>query len=186
MIRKALSVPLLLLRYVAGLTLLVVLLPLVYLLVLMLVVFLPPVCVWAIMDSARSAPGPATFRKLIPDLFVALVVLPFALLAFAAPLRSLLVAAGSLFTPVSTLLLEIHGLIYDPLVPVFGPLFPYWLDFYWGVYGVAVIVPGGLVRQHSPQHAGPADRGLADRESPLRCHRPGRAGRNSRTHRRSV
>ena len=34
---------------------------------------------------------------------------------------------------------EIHGFIYDSFIALFGQLFPYWLDVYWGIFSLLTI-----------------------------------------------
>lgn len=69
-----------------------------------------------------------TFTKV----FLALVVAPAALLAFAAPFRALLVGTLSFYPAALDKFHDGHELLYGLLNPLFGTLTPYRLDLWWG------------------------------------------------------
>lgn len=78
-------------------------------------------------------------------IYLILILLPVGLMAFAAPLRSILMAGFSFYPPALLKFNEPHQYFYDYFIPIFGDLFPYWLDFYWGIYGVIVIFIIGIL-----------------------------------------
>ena len=103
-------------------------------------VILPPVLTFLVITEDREEYRIKTLKDLAFKTWLILIILPFGLLAFAAPIRSAMLAAGSFYTPVFLKINEIHHeIIYQHFIPRFGELFPYWLDFYWGIYGVCVI-----------------------------------------------
>ena len=114
-------------------------LPLVYVLAFMMLLFLPFVCTVATIIDARNSPEPADVKEVFTKLFIALVVLPLGILAFMVPIRAVLVGAASLYPPAMEVFNEMHTVIYVPLKFMFGDMGIYWLDFWWGTYGVFAI-----------------------------------------------
>ena len=114
--------------------------PLVYLLLLALIVILPPVLIILVIFEDREEYKVKSFKDALFRIYLVFILLPFGLLAIAAPMRSAMLAVGSFYTPI---LLEInkfhYEIIYQHFIPYYGDLFPQWLDFYWGIYGVCVI-----------------------------------------------
>ena len=117
----------------------IVFLPLIYGMAWMLVLCLPPICAVAIVQDAKENNELGDYKKLSGNFFLAIVVLPVAIIAFTAPLRAVILAALSFFPKAMALFDEIHIPFYDLFTPVFGPLFPYWMDFYWGVISLVII-----------------------------------------------
>jgi len=114
-------------------------LPLIYGMAWMLVLCLPPICAIAIIHDAKENNQLDDYKNIFGKLFLAVVVLPVAIVAFTAPLRAVMLAALSFYPKAMALFDEFHALIYDLFTPVFGKLFPYWLDFYWGILSLATI-----------------------------------------------
>ncbi|GMQ74972.1 MAG: hypothetical protein BMS9Abin01_0215 [Gammaproteobacteria bacterium] len=117
----------------------VLVLPLVYAMAWLLVLILPPICAMVTFRDAKANGELGDLKKTYSTLFLAVVVLPLGIMAFAAPLRVAMLAPLSFFPQVLAEFNAIHGFIYYPLIPVFGELFPYWLDFYWGILSLVTI-----------------------------------------------
>ena len=117
----------------------VVFLPLFYMMAWMLVLILPPVCVSVVVKEARGNGTLGFHSEFLANFFLAALVLPLAIMAFAAPLRALLLATLSFFPAQIAKFNDIHGFIYNAFIPIFGDLFPYWLDVYWGVLSLLTI-----------------------------------------------
>jgi len=117
----------------------VLVLPLVYFMSWMLVLILPPICAMVTLRDAKANGELGDLVKTYSTLFLAVVVLPLGLMAFAAPLRVAMLAPLSFFPQALSEFNKIHGFIYYPFIPVFGELFPYWLDFYWGILSLVTI-----------------------------------------------
>jgi hypothetical protein len=117
----------------------VVFLPLIYAAILMLVVVLPPILVVATFVRAKENRERGEAADVPMLLFLALIAIPLALLAALAPIRAILVGTFSLYPPLLAKFNEPHEIFLRPLVAAFGELAPYWLDFYWGIYGVLLI-----------------------------------------------
>jgi hypothetical protein len=117
----------------------VVFLPLFYIMAWMLALLLPCACVSAVIQDARRDGTLGCRKAFLGDIAVAALVVPLAIMAFAAPLRVLLLAPLSFFPAQIAKFNELHGFIYDLFIPTFGALFPYWLDVYWGVLSLLTI-----------------------------------------------
>lgn len=128
-----------LLGYVLFVPLLALLLPLGYGMFLMLAFVLPPVCACVIVSDAIQDQAPFDPGDVAGKLLIAVVLLPLGLLAFAAPLRALLELATSFYMPAWIKVEELHAGLYGLFTPLFGDLSRYWIDFYWGLIGVAII-----------------------------------------------
>lgn len=132
-----------LLGYLLGIPLLVALLallvPSLYGMAWMLALVLPPFCLWATVSDAWRGEDPAAREDLAWKLALALLVVPVAMLAFATPLRAVLLGVLGFFPVAMARFDEIHGFVYEPLRAAFGDLAPYWLDVYWGALGALVI-----------------------------------------------
>lgn len=132
-----------LLGYLAGIVLvallLVILVPSLYGMAWLLAVCLPPICAFASIQDAREQGQLGNPRVLATKLLLAVLVLPVAIMAFAAPLRAVLLAVLSFFPMGMAKFQELHAPFYDLLTPVYGDLFPYWLDLYWGVFSLLTI-----------------------------------------------
>lgn len=115
-----------------------ILVPLLYMMAWILVLILPVVCGIVTIIDARENGELGQPAKYVPKFLLATVVLPVAIMAFAAPLRAILLAVFSFFPTGMAHFTEIHELIYAPFIPAFGDLFPYWLDLYWGIASAAV------------------------------------------------
>lgn len=115
------------------------LVPSLYAMALFLAVLLPVVCSASIVRDAKERGELDNFGKLLPKFFLAMVVLPCLLLAFAAPLRAILLAVLSFFPESMAKFNDIHSVLYEQLTAVFGAMAPYWLDVYWGVFSLATI-----------------------------------------------
>ena len=121
------------------LALVVVFMPLVYAMTLALIVFLPPIILIASFFEKRDAYRIHNLKEAFTNLFLAVVVLPMALLALVASIRAILLAALSYFPAQLAKFNDIHQPFYDLFIPVFGQLFPYWLDLQLGIYGLLII-----------------------------------------------
>jgi len=119
--------------------------PLLYVMVLALLLLLPPVLVLVSLFEDREEYKIKNFNHALTNFFLALVVLPLGLLAFAAPLRALTLAFVSFFPDLSIKFAEFHNPFYKLFIPTFGEMFPYWFDFYWGIYSVIVIFSAALM-----------------------------------------
>jgi hypothetical protein len=117
----------------------VVFLPLFYMMAWMLALLLPFVCVSAVIQDARGDGSLGFHKAFLGNIAVAALVVPLAIMAFAAPLRVLLLAPLSFFPAQIAEFNEVHGFIYDPFIALFGQLFPYWLDVYWGIFSLLTI-----------------------------------------------
>ena len=137
------------LQWIAGLIIVVplavIITPLVYLMLLSLVVILPPVLVLIIIFEDGEDYKVRSINDGLYKVFLATTLLPLGLLVFAAPLRSVVVVAFSMYPPALIKFNEFHQPFYDYMVPYFGGLFPYWLDLTWGIYGVCVIFAAGIM-----------------------------------------
>ena len=132
-----------LLKFLAGILLLAVLavflIPALYGLAWMLVVVLPIVCACITVNEAWRGDGPESAAETLGKFALAVFVLPLAIMAFAAPLRAILLAVMSFFPGAMARFDEIHGFVYVPLAAAFGDLAPYWLDVYWGATSAGII-----------------------------------------------
>lgn len=117
----------------------VVLIPSFYGMAWMLVLVLPIACTCAIVNDALRGDDPVRAGKLLSNLAIALIVLPVAIMAFAAPLRAILLMVLSFFPEGMAGFNGIHGFLYAPFVAAFGDLAPYWLDLYWGALSALII-----------------------------------------------
>ncbi|TFH51348.1 MAG: hypothetical protein E4H01_00625 [Lysobacterales bacterium] len=110
-----------------------VLLPLFYMMAWLLVLVLPVAIICAVIQEAKGNGTLGLRKEFVGNILFALLVVPLAIMAFAAPLRVLLLAPLSFFPEQIAKFNEMHGFIYEPFIPLFGDLFPYWFDMYWGV-----------------------------------------------------
>jgi hypothetical protein len=117
----------------------VVFLPLFYMMAWMLTLILPLVCVSVVVKEARGNGTLGFHSEFLANFLLAALVLPLAIMAFAAPLRALLLATLSFFPAQIAKFNDVHGFIYNAFIPIFGDLFPYWLDVYWGVLSLLTI-----------------------------------------------
>jgi len=134
-----------LLRAVVLLPLLGILLLPTYALLLMLALGLPPLLTVLTFVDAKKRGELGDVRSIAGRLLLALIALPLGLVAVLAPIRSLLVGAFSFHPPALRAFNQPHEAFHALLVPVFGELAPYWLDFYWGILGVLTIFVFALV-----------------------------------------
>jgi hypothetical protein len=132
-----------LLKFLAGVLLLAVLaailIPALYGLAWMLATILPVVCACVVVGDAWREEGPVKPVEILGKLALAVLVLPLAMMAIAAPLRAILLAVMSFFPEAMARFNEIHGFVYVPLAAAFGDLAPYWMDLYWGAFGAGII-----------------------------------------------
>jgi len=117
----------------------VVFLPLFYAMAWLLALVLPIACLTAVIQDAKADGTLGLHKEFLGNLVFVLLIMPLALMAFAAPLRVLLLVPLSFFPEQLAKLNEIHGFIYESFIPLFGDLFPYWLDMYWGVFSLLTI-----------------------------------------------
>lgn len=116
-----------------------ILIPGFYALALMLALVLPVACSVFVVNDVWHGEEPAKGRSLLLHLALAIFVAPVAILAFATPLRTILLAVMSYFPGAMAVFNEIHAPLYAPFVSVAGDLGPYWLDVWWGAAGAVVI-----------------------------------------------
>ena len=117
----------------------VVFLPLFYAMAWMLALVLPIVCLTVVIQDAKADGTLGLHKEFLGNLVFVLLIIPLAIMAFAAPLRVLLLVPLSFFPEQLGIFNEIHGFIYEPFIPLFGDLFPYWFDMYWGVFSLLTI-----------------------------------------------
>ncbi|OGT31535.1 MAG: hypothetical protein A2W28_05080 [Gammaproteobacteria bacterium RBG_16_51_14] len=122
-----------------SLALVVLFLPLLYILMLMILLCLPTVLLVVSIVEDREEYKVRTLREVAIRFCLIFMVVPLGILAFTAPMRSILVAECSFYPPALVALDEAHQWFYNLFIPWFGELFPFWLDFYWGIFGVCVI-----------------------------------------------
>ena len=129
--------------YVAGLVILVPLAifvtPLLYAAAWMLAAIIPLAFVITTLDDAWHSEEPLVIKEVLAKFLLAFVVAPLAMLAFAAPVRAVMLAALSFFPEWMAKFDEVHEFLYDAFAPEFGHLFPYWLDICWGFLGMSTI-----------------------------------------------
>ncbi|MBT7950440.1 MAG: hypothetical protein HN764_02340 [Gammaproteobacteria bacterium] len=125
--------------------LLVLFLPLIYVAVLALAFILPPALFIVTLFEDREEYKIRNLKQAITNYFLLLIVLPLGLLAFAAPIHSVILATVSFFPTASIKFYEFHSPFYELFIPIFGDLFPYWLNYYWGIYGMIFIFTMALM-----------------------------------------
>lgn len=119
--------------------LIAILIPAFYAMAWMLALMLPIACSIFVVFDAWRGDDPAKRKEVLTNLALAALVVPAAILAFAAPLRAIVLAVMSYFPGAMAVFNEIHAPLYAPFVAISGHLGPYWLDVWWGVAGAAVI-----------------------------------------------
>jgi hypothetical protein len=117
----------------------VLFLPLFYIMAWLLALLLPLACLCVIVHDAKGDGTLGLHKEFVGNILFAGLVIPLGIMAFAAPLRVLLLAPLSFFPKQIAKFNDVHGFIYEPFIPVFGDLFPYWFDMYWGILSLLTI-----------------------------------------------
>ncbi len=121
-------------------------LPLIYMCFLAITLIVPPLLFGTYLFEDRKGKKPHTAENVSLQFFSIMICLPLVLIMTTAILRSVLTAAYSFHPPALFHWNKIHSdIIYSNFIPVFGDLFPYWLDFYWGMTGVIVLLGMALM-----------------------------------------
>lgn len=114
--------------------------PVFYLSAWLVAVFFPPVCAWVAIQQARENKEPGHKIEFFVDFLFPSIAIPIVAIGLAAPLRAILLAVLSFFPEGIGGFNSLHDILYEPFIPVFGDLFPYWLDVYWGILGLLTIL----------------------------------------------
>jgi hypothetical protein len=116
-----------------------VLVPLFYGLLWMLALALPLAFVLSTIEDVRDGSVSLRSQEVLTKCFLASIVVPLGFIAFAAPLRALLMAMLSFFPEWMAKFNAMHSYLFAWFVPIFGDLSAYWLDVSWGLLGAGTI-----------------------------------------------
>ena len=130
-------------QYIAGLIILVPLAivgaPILYGAAWMLALGIPLAFVVSTLDDAWHERDPSIIKEALPKFLLAVFVAPVVMLALAAPVRAVMLATLSFFPEWMAKFDELHEFFYGLLTPLFGSQSPYWIDIYWGFFGMGTI-----------------------------------------------
>jgi hypothetical protein len=118
----------------------VIFLPLFYMAFLSMLFVVPPLLFGTYLFKDRKDNKPHSLKDVSLQFFSMMICLPLVFLMITAIMRSVILFVCSFF-PAALFQLNVihHDIIYRNFISVYGELFPYWLDFYWGIIGVVVL-----------------------------------------------
>jgi E3 Ubiquitin ligase len=118
----------------------VMFLPLFYICFLMMIPVVPPLLFGYFLFEDRDKNKPLTLKDALAQFVSIMIFLPLVLFMITSILHSVLTLLSHLHPKALFIWNDFHNtFIYKHGIPVFGDLFPYWLDVFWGISGVLVL-----------------------------------------------